>query len=70
MRLKQVCAFGNTETVSGIELTVNLRMLLSLPCKARKPWAGTYTAVHFHGCALQTAIQHGLEETPEVPVTN
>jgi len=42
MRLKHVWALGKTDTVSGIEFIVNLRMLLSLPCKARKPWAGTY----------------------------
>jgi hypothetical protein len=42
IRLKQVCALGNTETASGIELIVNFRILLSLPCRALKPWAGTY----------------------------
>ena len=41
IRLKQVCAFGNTETASGIELIVNFRILLSLPWRAQKPWAGT-----------------------------
>ena len=66
MRLKQVCALGKTDTVSGIELIVNLRILLSFPWSARKPCAGTYV----HQVFSQSRESLTLDSTPEVPVTN